>query len=419
MNIKRIQVVSAFLIFASVAGYSQNSTSSPYSGFGIGELEMASGGRNTGMGYTGIALKSNLFLNTTNPASLTAIEPQSFIFDMGLHYTYTQLESSSKSVDVNNGNLSWLQMGFPISKKFFGGISLNPKSSVGYKIYTQKSIQGTTTEFPAVYEGTGGLSEAAGLLAFKLNNYASFGLKGGYIWGNVTETQEQTVTISSTGYVIDQTDNTHYSGAYFDFGTQVSIPVSAKSTIIWGAVVGLNSQLNSNRSTTITKSYGATTDVITSDSKSYGSMKLPLDLGTGVSFLYGPKWVGTFDFRRSDWTDASLNISSRKLSTNNSFRGGIEFAPKADPRLLKQTARYRLGYRYESGYIKMYNREIHEQGITFGIGVPIRKEKSFANFTVDLGTRGTTEVNLVKEKYIKLTASFNLWDRWFVKRQYD
>lgn len=419
MNIKRIQVVSAFLIFASVAAYSQNSTSSPYSGFGIGELEMASGGRNTGMGYTGIALKSSLFLNTTNPASLTAIEPQSFIFDMGLHYTYTQLESSSKSVDVNNGNLSWLQMGFPISKKFFGGISLNPKSSVGYKIYTQKSIQGTTTEFPAVYEGTGGLSEAAGLLAFKLNNYASFGLKGGYIWGNVTETQEQTVTISSTGYVVDQTDNTHYSGAYFDFGTQVSIPVSAKSTIIWGAVVGLNSQLNSNRSTTITKSYGATTDVITSDSKSYGSMKLPLDLGTGVSFLYGPKWVGTFDFRRSDWTDASLNISSRKLSTNNSFRGGIEFAPKADPRLLKQTARYRLGYRYESGYIKMYNREIHEQGITFGIGVPIRKEKSFANFTVDLGTRGTTEVNLVKEKYIKLTASFNLWDRWFVKRQYD
>ncbi len=419
MNIKRIQVVSAFLIFASVAGYSQNSTSSPYSGFGIGELEMASGGRNTGMGYTGIALKSNLFMNTTNPASLTAIEPQSFIFDMGLHYTYTQLESSSKSVDVNNGNLSWLQMGFPISKKFFGGISLNPKSSVGYKIYTQKSIQGTTTRFPAVYEGTGGLSEAAGLLAFKLNKYASFGLKGGYIWGNVTETQEQTVTISSTGYVIDQTDNTHYSGAYFDFGTQVSIPVSAKSTIIWGAVVGLNSQLNSNRSTTITKSYGATTDVITSDSKSYGSMKLPLDLGTGVSFLYGPKWVGTFDFRRSDWTDASLNISSRKLSTNNSFRGGIEFAPKADPRLLKQTARYRLGYRYESGYIKMYNREIHEQGITFGIGVPIRKEKSFANFTVDLGTRGTTEVNLVKEKYIKLTASFNLWDRWFVKRQYD
>jgi len=415
----KIQAVSIIFAFFSFTGWAQNSTNSPYSGFGIGELEMSSGGRNTGMGHTGIALKSNLFLNTTNPASLTVIDPQSFILDMGVHFSYTNLENSSKSVDVNNGNLSWLQMGFPISKRIFGGISLNPKSSVGYNIYTKRTIQGTTSEFPAIYEGTGGLSEAAGLLAFKLNDFISFGAKAGYIWGNVTQTEEQKTTISSTTYTIDQEDKTHYSGVYFDLGSQVTIPVSSKSTLIWGVVAGINSHLNSTRSTTITKTYGTTTDVITSDSKSYNCMNLPIDLGTGISLLYGPKWVGTFDFRRSDWKDASLNISSRKLSTNNIFSGGIEFSPKNKSNLLKQATHYRLGYRYETGYLKVYNQQIHGQGITFGVGLPIRKEMSFANFTVELGTRGTKEANLVKEKYIKLTASFNLWDKWFIKRQYE
>ena len=57
------------LSFSGMALHAQNSTTSPYSGFGIGELEMSSGGRNAAMGQTGIALRSNLFLNTANPAS--------------------------------------------------------------------------------------------------------------------------------------------------------------------------------------------------------------------------------------------------------------------------------------------------------------------------------------------------------------
>lgn len=410
---------SILIICSGIATQAQNSTSSPYSGFGIGELEMASGGRNTAMGQTGIALRSDLFLNTSNPASLTAIEPQSFLYDMGINMKFTTLENNTKSVNVMDGNLSWLQIGFPISKKFFGGFSLNPKSSVGYNIYTEKSIDGTAISFPAIYEGTGGLSEAAGLLAFKLNNHISFGAKAGYIWGNVTQTLDQSVSLSTTTYGISQVDKIWYSGAYFNLGTQISIPVSSKSTLIFGAVAGLSSSLNSETSTTITKSYSTSSEVMTSDSKTSNSMKLPIDLGTGISFIYGPKWTATFDYKRSDWENASLNISSRKLSTNNSYRGGLEFAPKNDAKMFRQATRYRLGYRYESGYLKMYDHQIHEQAVSFGVGLPIRKDRSYANFSVDLGMRGTKAAYLVQEKFIKLNCSFNLSDKWFVKRKFD
>lgn len=397
----------------------QNSTSSPYSGFGIGELELASGGQNSAMGQTGIALRSSLYLNTENPASLTAINPQSFLYNIGMNLKYTKLQNSTKSINVTDGNLSWLQIGFPITSKLFGGLSLNPKSSVGYKIYTQKSIDGTSSSYPALYEGTGGLSEAAGMLAYKLNKYVSFGAKAGYLWGNVTQTLSQSVDLSTTVYGITQVDKIWYSGAYLNLGTQITIPVSAKSSLVFGAVAGLSSNLNSETSTNITKTYSSSSEVMTSDSKTSNTLKLPLDIGSGISFLYGPKWVATFDYKRSDWESSSLGISSRRLSINNSYRGGIEFAPNNDPEAFRQVARYRLGYRYETGYLKLYGNQIHEQALSFGVGLPIRKDRNYANFSIDLGIRGTKAAHLVQEKFIKLNCSFDLWDKWFIKRKFD
>jgi len=411
-----------FILLLMISGFglwAQNSTSSPYSGFGIGELEMASGGRNAAMGQTGIALRSSLFLNTANPASLTTIEPQSFLYDMGIYFKYTRLENSTKSVNVTDGNISWLQMGFPISKKLFGGLTLNPKSSVGYNIFTAKTIDGTSINYPAIYEGTGGLSEAAGLLAWKLSKNISLGAKAGYLWGNVTQTLNQDITVASTTYSLAQEDNIHYSGGYFNLGTQISIPVNAKSSFVLGGIAGISSRLNSSTSTTITKTYSSTSEVISSDVKTSNSMKLPLDIGFGVSYLYGSKWVATIDLKQCNWKNATIDFNSDKLTTNNSFRGGLEFSPKEDKRTFRQTAKYRLGYRYETGYLKLYNNQIHEQAISFGVGIPIRKDKSFANFSVELGTRGTTAAHLVKEDFVKLSCSFNLWDRWFINRQFE
>jgi hypothetical protein len=407
------------LFFFSSNLLAQNSTSSPYSKFGIGELEMSSGGRNAGMGQTGIALRSNLFFNSANPAALTAIDPQSFLFDMGFNYKYTHLANSEKSANVTDGNVSWVQMGFPISKNFFGGFSVNPRSSVGYNIYTLKNIDGTSVEYPSVYEGTGGLSEGALLLAWKLNKYISFGGKGGYLWGNITQTIDQSIAVSSTTYEILQTDNVHYSGGYFNLGTQILIPVNSKSSIILGGLAGLSSNMRAKTSTTITKSYSSSSEIISTTSKNAYSKKLPLDLGFGVSFLYGPKWVGTFDFKQSNWNDANLIFDSNKLTTNYSYRGGIEYAPKEEKQSFRQTVRYRLGYRYETGYIKVFNNQIHEQALSVGFGMPIRKDKSYANFSIEFGTRGTKAANLVKEDFIKFNCSLNLFDRWFFKRQID
>lgn len=68
----------AFLLTA------QNTTNSPTSMFGLGELSTGEGGQYAGLGGTGIALRGDNFLNSANPASLTELSGQRFQMDAGI-----------------------------------------------------------------------------------------------------------------------------------------------------------------------------------------------------------------------------------------------------------------------------------------------------------------------------------------------
>jgi hypothetical protein len=41
------------------------------------------------------------------------------------------------------------------------------------------------------------------------------------------------------------------------------------------------------------------------------------------------------------------------------------------------------------------------------------------NLSAEIGKRGKTSFNLIRENYAKLTMSINLYDIWFVKRRFD
>ena len=87
----------------------QNTTNSPTSMFGLGELSTGEGGQYAGLGGAGIALRGNNFLNSANPASLTELTEQRFQIDagiMGAYQIYSQRGASNRSVTGNLNNLS-------------------------------------------------------------------------------------------------------------------------------------------------------------------------------------------------------------------------------------------------------------------------------------------------------------------------
>ena len=390
----------------------QNNTNSPYSIFGIGELENADGGRNMGMGGTGIALRSDLFLNLSNPASLTSIPRQSLATDAGINFRLSNLKNQFKSVNVLNGNLSWASFAFPINKTFSAGFSLNPKSSVGYTIFSTKSLEGTNYSYPVTYKGEGGLSEASGLLGILINKYFSLGVKGSLLWGNIVKTTEDTPPIGSA---ITRVDNVNYVGAALKPGFQFQTKLSKNTVFTLGGIADISSYLNG--SSTITIKSGSTT-ILSSIDKG-NQIKLPTKQGIGMALGYKSKFVVTFDFNRSDWRAAELTADSKRFSVNNSFHFGVEIAPKYDPLRMWQTKKYRLGALYQTGYLNIYGTQIKSYAATCGVSFPMKRDRNSFNFSLEAGRQGTLTSQLIQESYLKFNISFNLWEHWFIPRKYD
>ena len=85
-GIKRILTLSIFVI-TSICASAQNGTYSgysPYSVFGIGHICKEGTAFNKSMGGVGIATRNKRFINTMNPAAVTARDSLSFMGDFGL-----------------------------------------------------------------------------------------------------------------------------------------------------------------------------------------------------------------------------------------------------------------------------------------------------------------------------------------------
>lgn len=408
---KQLAVILIFSFSVFVAA-GQNNTNSPYSAFGIGELEYTGGGRNMGMGSSGIALRSEVFLNSTNPASLTAIPQQSLATDLGINFRYTNLKNQYKSVNVLNGNISWLTLAFPINHSFAASLSLNPKSSVGYTIFSTKSLEGTNTSYPVTYKGEGGLSEAAVSLGASVTKKFSLGVKSSILWGNFTKNTEET---PSTGSTITRIDQTRYSGISLKSGFQYQSQLNQSTVFTVGGIAEYSSYLNGKSDLSI--SSGST--VVVTETNQTSQIKLPFKTGLGMSLELKNRYLVTIDYNRSNWKTDDLNINSDKLSINNSYHLGFEIAPKNDLLRRGQVVRYRVGALYQSGYLNIYGTQISSYAATCGVSLPIRKDFNTINFSLEAGRQGVLKNQLVRETYLKLNFSFNLWERWFVPRKYD
>ena len=87
------QLISAALAVAfSISGYAQSGTNSPYSQYGLGILSNQAHGFNSGMNGVGLAYRKGDAVNTLNPASYSAIDSLTLVFDVGLTGQLTSLK---------------------------------------------------------------------------------------------------------------------------------------------------------------------------------------------------------------------------------------------------------------------------------------------------------------------------------------
>jgi hypothetical protein len=408
--IKKILIINVFMLLLIYSNSTAQITSSPYTLFGAGRIEDNGFGVNKALGGTGIAFQSKKSLNNINPASYSAIDSLSFLFEAGVFGKFTVYNTASERQQRFDGNLRYLAMGLRLTKWWAGSAGIVPYSSVHYYIQTSEQIAGELTNYIKTFTGEGGINQFYLSNALKPFKNLSFGINASYIFGSITQKESMNASDNFEGYLISKTNYLH--NYYFDFGIQYSIWHKK-----WKYTTGIIYGNSKNLKTTSDYVLIFNDDTTALDyKKKY--FTIPAMYGIGICIENELFRVG-FDYKRRDWQ--GIKFANPQLSIRNSerFSFGAEFRISNDYKVAGyKRFYYRLGLNHEKSYLIINKKAINSRALTLGIGIPIRNELSMVNISFETGVNGTISKGLIRENYYMLHFNLTLHDLWFQKSKY-
>ena len=157
------------LLLTMVTGVAiaQNNTNSPYTRYGYGDLSDQSFGNSKAMGGIAFGLRDGAQINPLNPASYTAIDSLTFIFEGGVSLQNMNISNGVDKLNVKNSSFDYLAMQFRLHPRVAMSIGLLPFSNVGYSVSrdhaatpeTQPDANDATPDYTSVFSGDGGLHQ--------------------------------------------------------------------------------------------------------------------------------------------------------------------------------------------------------------------------------------------------------------------
>jgi hypothetical protein len=403
----------------------QDRISSPYSRFGVGELLGNTHANNMAMGGITQGVYNPLYVNYANPASYTAFDSLSFVFDVGLHARLTNLSTVSASQSANYASLGNLLFGFPVTRWWKASFGLLPYSATGYKM-TDHHADSIWNNYNNVYEGKGGINQFYVGSSFDLSRHLSLGINAAYLFG--TMDHSSSTEFPDSLYRFNSV--TKYSTRAHDFMITYGIMYHKEFSDKFHFTAGGSFIAKTALATTadrVTYTYTSSgsgvdspRDTIDFAESAKENITLPTGFGAGFTIGKGNKWLLGSDFKYTQWEDFKFSATSEPLVNNMQIALGGFYNPSTSTvsnYLSKIT--YRAGLRYSNGLLELRGQRIDEFGISFGVGLPLSRTSSTINIAVEAGSRGTKEQNLINENYVKFTLGLSIFERWFIIKKYE
>ena len=412
-------LISVILLIILLPATAQTRITSPYSRYGVGELMFNQNFRNMGMGGLGVGYRSNHSVNDVNPASYTSIDSTSFVFEaLAFSHFYHQRTQAEKQMG-NYTSLANLAFAFPVTRWWGVGAGLKPFSSVGYKVMNS-SVNDEVGTINYLYEGSGGINQVFIGNSFRIFKGFSLGVNASYLFGSLDS--HTTVNSDSTGFFqTNQIRANQVNDLYFGFGAQYQHILSENSNITIGAIFGPGTSINTREMETVQRLLpGFTTyDTISHTEGVKGSLYLPSYWGAGVFAQFNSRWAGGMDFKWQNWEQFEIFDTQDNLNNTYHIALGVQHNPSVQTYSgFLRRLEYRAGLRYGQTYLNLNEQAINEFGISFGISMPIRRTLNGMNVSFELGQRGSTENNLIKENLYRINVGVNIHERWFVRRRF-
>lgn len=426
---KFLLVAALFLAFGFKAGAQETDalgTYTPYSLFGIGDIQKQGTAFNAGMGGIGIGVRDNRFINYLNPASITERDTLSFMLDFGLvqkniYNTDDKVESA-----FNTANMQNIIFTAPIYRKSAFIVGITPYSSIGYKFQSKEQNQELIAKYGDIsYEkyGTGSINQFFLGAAMDISKNFSVGAELIYYFGalnrysNVSFDSDASVRNINTGWDYDVKALSGRVGVQY-FGK------IAKNTVLTaGATYRMKSELDGDYTSYAIATSSSTMDTVKLVTTPGYKVEIPSEFSAGFSIKKRDKWMVGFDYTRQNWEGSFFGETPGvdfKPSAANSFRVGFEFIPnRYDIRYYLKRATYRFGAYYDQSYVNIGGNQVNAAGITLGMTLPVFRWYNAITWSVDLGQRGSLDNGMVRERYVQLNLNFNLHDMWFIKKRYQ
>jgi len=411
-----LSIVALLLVMPAAA---QTRITSPYSRFGVGELMFNQNFRNMGMGGVGIGHRSNQSVNYLNPASYTSVDSTSFVFEVTAFSHFYEQQTTAESQNGNYTSLGNLSFGFPVTRWWGVGLGLKPFSQVGYKVLNSVVDEqiGTVNH---LYEGSGGINQVFIGNAFRLFEGFSLGVNASYLFGNME--RHASLSSDSTGFFLaNQIKSDQVNDWHFGLGAQYEIKLSEERNLTVGAIYGAATSIKIRQTETIQRMLPGFTnyDTISYYEGEKGSLYLPAYYGAGVFGHFNSQWAGGFDIQVQNWEEYKIFDTPGNLNNTYQFAVGLQHNPSVQTfSNLFSRLEYRAGFRYGQTYLNINDQAINEFGISFGIGIPIRRTYNGLNLGFEYGQRGTTDNDLIKENLYRINISVNIYERWFIRRRF-
>ena len=469
----KIQFV-IFLFGVSANLFSQNLTFSPYSRYGLGELNATAFSQIQGLGGTFIGFKpdttSPIFINAGNPAAISGIRLTTL--ELGGIAQFSQFDNGITKVKTKTVNFSYACLGFPIKQRAAACFGIMPYSNVGYNLKTdiyQDGIGTVTTK----YTGSGGINKAffgVGTNPFKkvitrfyrsayrdtlishhkvgkykrikfrkqLLSELSIGGRADYLFGNILDATNVVYPGSINFYNTRRFRGVNYNSITAGFGIQTSFNIDSvgKRELRKKIKIGFGYYMSLPNTIRVKNNYMAYNytlngfgDEIPKDTFIYhidqpSSIRLPLEQGIGISLKKGDMLTVAADASYTNWQQFRYLDKVNDLKNSYRLSLGINFVPNkyaAGSGAYAKRIQYRLGAFYNTGYLELKNTAINNYAITVGFGLPVGLFRQFSvvNLSAQFGKMGSINNNLIDEKYIKLVIGFTFNDKWFTKFRYD
>lgn len=423
---------------------------SPYSRYGMGDLVPSASIMSRSMGGIAAGLvdydkRYDLKFQYPKPQSLNFLNPATYsrtrltTFDLGFEVDNRTLvePATGEKFKSTNAIISYLQLGFPLSRKRNMGmiIGLRPISRISYQIqsstravdpYTNQPIDSLAT----IYQGKGGSYQAYVGIGKGWKNF-SIGANVGYYFGNKDYSTRKIFLNDTVTYIKSNHENqTSFGGLFYNAGIQYSIQLNKTTKLVLGAFGTLSQDFNTNQ-TRIVESFefdgsggNFRADSVYELKDVKGTLTTPGNYSVGFVLSRDDKWMFGADYVTTMWNDFSFNGAKDAVQNTWMVKIGGQFIPNAyNAKSYFARVSYRLGINFGPDYVKLPNEDLPQFGFSAGFGLPVRKgnySNQFTNINLGLeyGRRGNTN-NTLRENLFRISLGFTLSDLWFIKRKYE